>query len=541
MTFCPILSALCVGISEYECKGLKPLLGARRDAENFATSLCARKLPEDKLHFLVGKVLKSDLDDLICQFINTIRSSPSSSAPVLVFVFIAGHGKQPASNQLPAIFTSDTRSPEHDDDLVDLDRSILRPLHSIKHRKLKVWIVIDACRWNPALDTFAGRSQTDFKILLSCDPGRYAVDDQSLADAVIRALQDPEKDVEAVCNEAQNQVQSSTRGFQGPWTLTRGNFIAILLPASKTETYAMSQELLTNLASLLGLLGAIFVAWLFHFLLNHIDMSCAVGGPRDAGYPWITFFLDICWHSLNARLLYSRFQEGGLNRWDLLLVVVVSGLNAASPMVVWRHLLSKGTILIMRSLKYNVINTCMLTSSISMLLRLLSLQPRHPNDSRTLGSLFKHLLPYFLVIVFVLQCFILINLSPTDSQVEDSKTPFNLYKKGSSTTLFLLSLILGTISSGVACWLAGEDSLKSVVWQFFLLKLGWCFCRCLHWRWVCLNFAMSNEYQLLVKTAERLAALQVLRLAQRFSEVHAELANFHSLCIVDLHDAQSSG
>lgn len=177
-----------------------------------------------------------------------------------------------------------------------------------------------------------------------------------------------------------------------------------------------------------------------------------------------------------------------------------------------------------------------------MLLRLLSLQPKDRNDSRTLGPLFKHLLSYFLVIVFVLQCFILINLSPTDSQADDSKTPFNLYKKGSSTTLFLLSLILGTISSGVACWLAGEfDSLKSVVWQFFFLKLGWCFCRCLHWRWVCLNFAMSNEYHLLVKTAERLAALQVLQLAQRFSVAHAQLANFHSLHIVDLHDAQASG
>ena len=56
MAPCPILAALCVGIEEYSCQGLCNLPGARRDAQHFAEFLRGRKLPEERLYLLLGRV-----------------------------------------------------------------------------------------------------------------------------------------------------------------------------------------------------------------------------------------------------------------------------------------------------------------------------------------------------------------------------------------------------------------------------------------------------------------------------------------------------
>ena len=209
MAPCPILAALCVGIEEYSCQELSNLPGARRDAERFAEFLHGRKLPVERLYLLVGTVSKGELETKIGQFIELIRYSSIGSASHLVAVFVAAHGKQPHSSELPAILPSDIRSPESEDGLVDLDPLLLTPLDSIKGQKLKVWLTIDTCRENHGIRTWTGngqslvrrsrwRSKTDFHILLACDRGRCADDDNSLAGALINALDDPWKEIPPV-------------------------------------------------------------------------------------------------------------------------------------------------------------------------------------------------------------------------------------------------------------------------------------------------------------------------------------------------------
>lgn len=245
MAACPILAALCVGIEEYSCQGLCNLPGARRDAQHFAEFLRGKKLPEERLYLLLGrvtwdllkmlfliyflilshvsplvpgvffcreliqwasKVTKGELETAIGQFMHLIKSDrPKPSTCHVVVVFMAAHGRQPHTSEVPAILPSDVRSPEREEELVNLDPLLLVPLDSIKSEKLKVWLTIDACRENQEILTWTGnqqsqlqrvhrRSETDFHILLACDRGRFANDAYSLADVLIEALDDPWKD-----------------------------------------------------------------------------------------------------------------------------------------------------------------------------------------------------------------------------------------------------------------------------------------------------------------------------------------------------------
>ena len=205
MAPCPILCALCVGISEYSCRDLSNLPGARRDAERFAVFLRGRELPAERLYLLLDRVTKRDLEQKISEFMQLIRSSFTGATYHLVVIFIAAHGRHPHSSELPAILPSDIQSPDCEDGFVDLDRQLLLPLDSTKSQKLKVWLVVDTCRDNHSIGTWTGNeqpplrrsrwsSQTDFHILLACDRGRFAKDDQSLADCLIHSLDDPGKD-----------------------------------------------------------------------------------------------------------------------------------------------------------------------------------------------------------------------------------------------------------------------------------------------------------------------------------------------------------
>ena len=201
-----VLGALCVGIETYHSDDLKNLPGARRDVERFAEFLREKGLPEQRLHYLVGEVKKSALESSICQFTEMVKNiSTQNPERRLIIIFIAAHGRQLHKSELPAVLPSDIASAECDQGLVDLDFSLLVPLDSVKPQKLKVWLVIDTCRENGGISTWTGnehtslrrlrwRSLTDFHVLLACDRGRLADDDQSLTDALIDAFSDPSKD-----------------------------------------------------------------------------------------------------------------------------------------------------------------------------------------------------------------------------------------------------------------------------------------------------------------------------------------------------------
>ena len=153
-----------------------------------------------------SKVTKGELETAIGQFMHLIKSDrPKPSTCHVVVVFMAAHGRQPHTSEVPAILPSDVRFPEREEELVNLDPLLLVPLDSIKSEKLKVWLTIDACRENQEIVTWTGnqqsqlqrvhrRSETDFHILLACDRGRFANDAYSLADVLIEALDDPWKD-----------------------------------------------------------------------------------------------------------------------------------------------------------------------------------------------------------------------------------------------------------------------------------------------------------------------------------------------------------
>lgn len=166
---------------------------------------------------------KRDLEQKISEFMQLIRSSFTGATYHLVVIFIAAHGRHPHSSELPAILPSDIQSPDCEDGFVDLDRQLLLPLDSTKSQKLKVWLVVDTCRDNHSIGTWTGNeqpplrrsrwsSQTDFHILLACDRGRFAKDDQSLADCLIHSLDDPGKDLEDASKEAQSRIENAAEG-----------------------------------------------------------------------------------------------------------------------------------------------------------------------------------------------------------------------------------------------------------------------------------------------------------------------------------------
>ena len=221
---CSFLGALCVGIEDYDSSRLANLPKARRDVEQFTLELHRRGLRDAAVCRCEGRVSKIELEDSIGRFLGTIeRSVNSEKASQLAVIFVAGHGRQLQYGDLPAILTSDATSPVCDVGCVDLNSRLLQPLDSIKTRQLKVWLVIDTCRENRDILTWTGNaqtplrrtnwsSQTDFHIVLACDKGRLANDEPSLTDALVRAMQDSNKDA---CCGMRGLVTTSHHGIGG--------------------------------------------------------------------------------------------------------------------------------------------------------------------------------------------------------------------------------------------------------------------------------------------------------------------------------------
>lgn len=233
------LAALCIGIEEYQDAGhFVNLPNASRDAQDFSREMLIWGFQERNLISLVGHVTEGALTRSISSFLELVENNVSQRDIHLVVVYVAAHGEQLQSGELPAIWASDS------DAICDLDALLVKPLDMMKGGKIKVWFVIDTCRENRSINTWTGlaegnayrrllwRSQTDFQLLLACDRGRAASDQHSMTKELISALRDPHNDLEAVCKKAQASVQEQSRGRQRPWISSRGDFSGIFPPAA---------------------------------------------------------------------------------------------------------------------------------------------------------------------------------------------------------------------------------------------------------------------------------------------------------------------
>ncbi|CAE7576057.1 unnamed protein product [Symbiodinium sp. CCMP2456] len=243
--------------------------------------------------------------------------------PQLIVISVASHGRQPLDTELPAILASDAVSPKSDTGSVDLDSQICRPLDSVTGRKLKVLLVIDTCRENERIGTWTGNaetrlkrlhwsSKTDFQIVLACDKGRLASEEQSLTGALIRELQSSNKDLDTICRAAQAQIDEQSSGKQRPPIHSRGSFSDIHLsgkvvkPASSIcLDLGQCQKLL--LAA--GMLAAVDVL-LFWALLQRVDMACTniTHEQRHLACPATSCFCTDCDPSnMLLNMFLSRF------------------------------------------------------------------------------------------------------------------------------------------------------------------------------------------------------------------------------------------
>ncbi|CAE7209955.1 unnamed protein product [Symbiodinium pilosum] len=278
---------------------------------------------------------------------------------------------------------------------------LLRPLDSMRECKLKVWLVIDTCRENRGITTWTNNeekepkrsrwhSPTDFQILLACDRGRLARDQPSLADALIHAMQDSSKDLEAVCKEAQAEV----------------------------------------------------------------DM----------------------------------FSSG--------------------------------------SFVYNIINTCLLASAMSVFFQLLASQPLQGTLQREwdcFGRAFNLLAWYFLrsflPTAFLGELFVMVFARSTESTEEFVEQENKFY-----LVFLILGVLLAWLGLKVSATSRVRDGsrehtkLRRIVFQLFIVKLVWFLCRGSHWALMCSQLRLlASKYNFFMVVMERLCALQTMLLLKEFS------------------------
>ncbi len=248
---CTCLAALCVGIEVYQHGDIPDLPNASRDANNFSREMLRRGFQDNNLFLLEGHVSQQKLKEGFLKFLECTENNISSEGVQLVVVFIAAHGKQPESSELPAILASDSENGM--DSVLDLDTLLLKPLDSIQGGRIKAWFVVDTCRENKCIQTWTGHaenslkrlrwsSETDFQIVLACDRGRVASDQHSLTAALLCALRSQESDLEAVCKEAQTSIEERSEGRQRPWRYCRGDFSGIFLPAEERPCISPDEE-----------------------------------------------------------------------------------------------------------------------------------------------------------------------------------------------------------------------------------------------------------------------------------------------------------
>ncbi|CAK9001697.1 unnamed protein product [Durusdinium trenchii] len=314
-----------------------------------------------------------------------------------------------------------------------------------------------------------------------------------------------------------------------------------------------------------GVLAATVVIVMFWILLQYVDMTCTVrSGRHTSGCPdnscfcsdcdpcnmyladrhewqwqhfhcdffgvplnrcWLALIMKVWWMGASSRLGWITLRHSGSDPGQLLLVVIACGLSVASGISLQPGWLSQSTKLIMNSLKYNIINTCLLASSICIVFRSASLQPQLGCCGRAFDILSRQLLRSFFPAALLGESCILVLARSRESAEEYIEQENKFY---------FLYLVLGVFFSWVAWRLARGTSpnyngrvrlkLKGVVWRLLIVKMIWCTCRCLHWLLTCNDLrTLPDKYNLLMILVERLAALEVLQLIQRFMVLYTQL------------------
>lgn len=536
---CTCLATLCVGIEEYQHGDFPDLPNASRDANNFSREMLRRGFQDNNLFLLVGHVSQQKLKEGILKFLKCTEDNISSEGVQLLVVFIAAHGTQPRSSELPAILASDYENDMYS--VLDLDTLLLKPLDSIQGGKIKAWFVVDTCRENKCIQTWTGHaenslkrlrwsSETDFQILLACDRGRVASDQHSLTAALLCALKSQQSDLEAVCKEAQTSIELLSSGRQRPWRYCRGDFSGIFLPDEERPCMRLPLAVLTWLMRGTGCLLAAIVVLLWGLLESGITW----GRIDQSGPEIIEVILDTCVFCMSLTVDWLTVLEEKRSPlaqnlrltllWWLCKISTNCSLLKASPMLA-------EAARIVTSVGYNILNACLLSSSIVLVLRLVALQPEISTGGVSFNLLAQEFLRGFLPMVFTGEIVVMWRCHQFARSAESIEHETKI-----ETRFYVLCLYLGWICSFIA-WrisyritLASGDTrqhentkskLTRASRQMFLVKTVWC---SVTWVWCSKPLVqLASKESIFAFVVERICTILTLVLLKKIAKLYGGL------------------
>lgn len=540
------LAALCIGIEEYQDAGrFVNLPNASRDAQDFSQEMLRRGFQERNLISLVGHVTEGALTRSISSFLELVENDVSQRDIHLVVVFVAAHGMQLQSGELPAIWASDSDATR--DATCDLDALLVKPLDMMRGGKIKAWFIIDTCRENRSINTWTGlaednayrrllwRSQTDFQLLLACDRGRAASDQHSMTEALISAFRDPHNDLEAVCKKAQASVQEQSRGRQQPWISSRGDFSGIFLPAERPSELilCLRAEWVQVLILGTGCVIALFVV----MLCGMLEIGITWHESDRRGPKVIAVILDLCVFCQSLTLDWLKVQALETTISSLLANTAKNPVLTALWVIWWvckicsecavREGLLANTTQVLSSLGYNVLNASFLSSSIVQVLRSVALQPEFRTCFHWLA---RDFLRGFLPTAIIGEAFVMWRCHRSAAREEFIRHEAKLY---------ILCLYLGWICS-FAAWiiskrirLQGEENTRAVR-KFEQTSAEMCVVKCV---WCCAFTAqtvlwsseehrtLGTKYHSLAFVVERVCAFLTLSLLKKLAKLYSGLSD----------------
>ena len=543
-----VLAALCVGIEEYQPPGPSEdpdeerpipkedsnLTNAGRDARALRQELLAQGLQDENLFLLAGYVTGAALKQSITSFLECVREQisnfgrrdVSNAIPRVVFQ-VAAHAVHWETSELPVILTSDR-------DMIDLDALLAKPLDMLQSQGIEAVLLIDTCREDGKITTWNTRepgskkrfrSRTDFTILLACDRGRVAYDNQkTMTMFFIDKWRNPELDLEAACQETSKEVDNFTLGQQRPWIYTRRGSRGNVAQRQKSE-----QHLLHIYRGAFAVSCAVVVILLWDKLETSLEFQKSDPGEQAGKIVVLDVF--VLFQSLS--LDWLTVQEAGRSPlqqyWYLtFLWVFCRVMNECS----FEQTLCAKYTAIVSSLGYNLLNISFLGSSILVVLRLLALHPELKGagiDSNT-DDLTKSFLKPFLATACVGALVVMYRCHHSAEKAEFIQHEAKLYS---------VCLYLGTICSIVA-WIVSRrmkvlphqqvdqqavSSLKQASWWICGLKTVWC-CATLLWP----SLGIVAECHFIVVLAfivERICAVFTLR---KLKELATGLNKLPQLC-----------
>ena len=338
----------------------------------------------------------------------------------------------------------------------------------------------------------------------------------------------------------------------------------VLLPESDAKALCMPLLFVKYLVLGCGLLAAIFLLWIFQLLLQSIDMKrtvvwnscsdraclkdscfcdCDLGHIvfarrewKDFGCEifglqmnrcWITCLGNLLWLGATSRLGWLTYQDCKGDPGQLFLLIMPCVLSSTFAIPLWNAVLSRSNSARTVAGMYNIINTCLLASSMSIVMRLASMQQKQRCCGRAFDMLARQFLwSFWPTAVFGELCVML-----------QTKSTALFIEYEQENKFYLLYMVLGLLLSWTA-WKLGftatiYDStlrvkMKRVLCELVLVKLIWFLSKCCQWYSTCYHcdHSFAKTYHWWMFQVERLALLKILQLMRRF-EVH--YAQFNEL------------